>query len=94
MEIIFHRRNTVEQLISTPDNYGVEIDLRTYDKKLIINHDPFKKGIKFSKWLSFYKHGTLILNIKEEGIEEEVLFYLDKFQIETYFFLDQSLPIL
>ena len=92
MEIISHRINTLNELISTPNNYGIEVDIRSNGNDLIVNHDPFKKGIKFSKWISFYNHGTLILNIKEEGIEEKVLFYLDKFQIESYFFLDQSLP--
>ena len=94
MEIIYHRRNTIGELINTPNNYGVEVDIRTYNSELIVSHDPFIKGCKFNKWISNYNHGTLILNIKEEGLEEEILKYLRKYSIKSYFFLDQSFPFL
>ena len=69
MEVILHRRNTIQELISTTTNYGVEIDLRAFKERIVIQHDPFIKGESFEEWIKFYKHGTLILNIKEEGIE-------------------------
>ncbi len=94
MEIICHRRNTLNQLNSTPYNFGVEVDIRSNGEKLIIHHDPFKKGVEFSKWISKYNHGTLIVNIKEEGLEDKILFYLNKYQIKSFFFLDQSLPFI
>ena len=94
MEIIFHRRNNVELLKNSPNIFGIEVDIRSYGKELIINHDPYEKGIIFSKWIKFYKHGTLILNLKEDGLEEKILVYLKKYNIKSYFFLDQSMPSL
>ena len=94
MEIIQHRRNTIELLNSTPKSMGVEIDIRTYNKKLVIHHDPFLEGVDFEEWIKEYNHGTLILNVKEEGLEEEILEILSKFKIKKFFFLDQSFPFL
>ena len=93
MEIILHRRNTIDQLISTPNNYGVEIDIRSFKDELIIQHDPFLKGENFKNWIKFYNHGTLILNIKEEGLEQKILMILKENNINSFFFLDQSIPM-
>ena len=73
MQIIVHRRNTISELVNTSENYGIEIDIRTQNDNLIIHHDPFQKGEFFSRWLDFYKHGTLIINLKEEGLENDIL---------------------
>ncbi len=94
MEKIFHRRNSISDLKSTPKEFGVEIDVRSFGKELIISHDPFLRGERFEDWLLHYNHGTLILNVKEEGLEELLLSYLMKYQINSYFFLDQSFPFL
>jgi hypothetical protein len=92
MEVIKHRRNTIKSLMLTPSKYGVEIDLRSSGKEIIISHDPFKKGEKFSKWIKEYNHGTLIINLKEDGLEDEILLCLKKYKINSFFFLDQSFP--
>lgn len=92
MEIIFHRRNNLELLNNSPKIFGIEVDIRSHGKELIINHNPYEKGILFSSWIKHYKHGTLILNLKEDGLEEKVLVYLKKYNIKSYFFLDQSMP--
>jgi len=94
MILISHRRNLIEQLKNTPRKYGVEIDIRTNGKDLIINHDPCKNGPLFKEWLKFYEHSFLILNVKEDGLEEKVLDLLKKNRIKNYFFLDQSMPSL
>ena len=41
--------------------------------KLILSHDPQKSGDTLDSFLNNYKHGTLILNIKEAGIEDQVI---------------------
>ena len=92
MEIIYHRRNSIELLNHSPKHYGVEVDIRSYGKDLIINHEPFEKGILFSDWIKHYSHGTLVLNVKEDGLEEKILFYLKKYKINSFFFLDQLMP--
>ena len=94
MEIILHRRNSIQSLKKTPITYGVEVDIRSKGEELILNHDPFQVGERFSEWIRNYKHGTLILNVKEEGLEEKILKYVNLHKIKSYFFLDQSFPFL
>ena len=94
MKIIFHRRNSLAQLDSTDTKYGVEVDIRSMGQSLIIQHDPFVPGLLFNDWLSHYRHGTLILNVKEEGLEERLISLMDSYNITDYFFLDQSFPFL
>lgn len=94
MEIIRHRRNTLAELLATPVAYGVEFDLRSSGSRLIMHHDPFAEGEDFDEWLKGYSHGTLIVNVKEEGLEQRALAALQKRGVEKFFFLDQSFPFL
>jgi hypothetical protein len=94
MEIIRHRRNTLAELRETPRAYGVEVDIRSDGRSLLIHHDPFEEGESFEAWLGEYQHGTLILNVKEEGLESQLLGMLGARGIEQFFFLDQSFPFL
>lgn len=94
MHYIAHRRNTLEQLQETDTKYGVEVDIRTWGDELVVHHDAFVHGNSFEEWVANYKHGTLILNVKEEGLEQAVLDLMAKYNIEDYFFLDQSFPFL
>lgn len=94
MKYIAHRRNTIEELIATPAQYGVEVDIRSYGDRLVIHHDPMVEGESFEKWLSEYRHGTLILNVKEEGLEASLIALMQSHGIDDYFFLDQSFPFL
>ena len=94
MIIIKHRINTIDELKFTPADFGVEIDLRSYRNNIIINHEPFIDSILFEDWLQFYNHKFLILNVKEEGLEEIILGKIKKFNIKNFFFLDQSFPFL
>jgi hypothetical protein len=74
--------------------YGVEIDIRSEGRLLILQHDPFTAGESFDEWLKAYQHQTLILNVKEEGLENRIIELLKKYNISNYFFLDQSFPFL
>ena len=65
MNLISHRRNTLAELIATPRQYGVEVDIRSRGEQLIIHHDPFVAGEPFDAWIAAYQHCTLILNVKE-----------------------------
>jgi hypothetical protein len=94
MKIIAHRRNTVEELRATPHEHGVEVDIRSQGERLIIHHDPFVPGVDFVEWLGHYRHGTLILNVKEEGLESRLLALMSEQAITDFFFLDQSFPFL
>lgn len=90
--IIVHRVNTIKSLKSIDTDLGCEIDIRTDGSQLILNHDPFKKGDNFIDYLDEYQHGTLVLNIKETGIENDVLDEVKKRKIKSYFLLDVEFP--
>lgn len=94
MIIISHRRNTIEELTSTPTRYGVEVDIRSTNDELIIHHDAFSEGVSFSDWLDAFAHRLLIANVKEEGLEARLLKEFQARGITDYFLLDQSFPFL
>jgi hypothetical protein len=94
MILIAHRINTVESLNKVPHRFGVEIDIRSIGRDLILQHDPYERGEFLAKWLDSYRHKTLILNVKEEGLESELIKLMNSKGIDDYFFLDQSFPFI
>lgn len=92
MEIIIHRVNKIKDLKKISSNFGVEIDIRANGSNLILNHEPFNPGDKLKNYLENYKHKTLVLNLKEAGIEKEVLSLVEKYSIKSYFLLDVEMP--
>jgi len=93
MEIIIHRINKVKELKKIDIKFGTEIDIRTKNSKLILNHEPYSTGDTLINYLDEYKHGTLILNIKESGIEDDVIKIIKKYKkINKYFLLDVEMP--
>ena len=94
MIIIKHRINSIYSLQKTPHKFGVEIDLRSYNNEIIIDHEPFRKSESFNNWIKNYNHKLLILNIKEERIEIEVLKIVKQYKIRDYFFLDSTIPMI
>ena len=91
---IAHRRNTRQELIDTPTHLGIEVDIRSFGTDLVIHHDPFVRGELFEDWLQAFQHQTLILNTKEEGLEQRLIALMAERGITDYFFLDQSFPFL
>ena len=94
MIVVRHRRNTAEELRATPTEYGVELDLRSFGERLIVHHDAFVDGEDFERWLDDYRHRLLILNVKEEGLEQRLIALMRERGIDDWFFLDQSFPFL
>jgi hypothetical protein len=92
--IIAHRRNTLRELMDSDPKYGVEVDIRSHGGDLVIHHDPFVVGESFEEWIKNYRHGSLVLNVKEEGLEQALLNILHSRGINDFFFLDQSFPFL
>ena len=93
-QLFAHRRNTVAELRDTPTSYGVEIDLRTDAGEVVLHHEPFSGGTSFREWLADYDHAGLIVNVKEDGLEDAVLALLAEHGVEDFFFLDQPFPTL
>jgi hypothetical protein len=94
MEIILHRVNTIKKLKKVPNYFGTEIDIRSKSSKLILSHDPSSKGDYLENYLSEYKNGTLILNLKEAGLEKSVINLVKKYKIKSYFLLDVEFPFI
>ena len=92
MEFIIHRVNRVKDLNNIPKIFGTEIDIRCKGSQLILNHEPYKNGDKLENYLENYEHKTLVLNIKESGIENDVLKLVKKKSIKSYFLLDVEMP--
>tara|TARA_B100000945_G_C20414424_1_gene614369 strand:- start:670 stop:1257 length:588 start_codon:yes stop_codon:yes gene_type:complete len=93
MEYIIHRVNSINELKKIKKTYGVEIDIRSNGSKLILNHEPFVNGESFINYIDEYRHGTLVLNIKEAGIENTVLKLIkQRPYITSYFLLDVEFP--
>ena len=93
-EFIIHRINEVSKLKSIPFEFGCEIDIRSNGSKLILNHNPYLSGDNLIDFLDNYQHGTLVLNIKESGIENDVLSLVRERKIKSFFLLDVEFPYL
>ena len=94
MDIVAHRINLINELSKVPMKYGCEIDIRSQDSKLILNHEPYLLGDNLVDYLDNYKHGLLVLNIKEAGIENDVLQLVRERNISSFFLLDVEYPYL
>ena len=71
---IAHRQNRQKNLLDIKKYFfnGLEIDLRSDSKKIIINHDPFKYGMDFVKHIKLFKNYFLIIDIKSTGIAKKI----------------------
>lgn len=98
MIFIQHRINTVEGLNLLNPAFGAEVDVRSWGPDLHLQHDPFIKGDLVTHYLDRWVHlmvsGPLILNVKEDGLEETLAHELSVRGISNYFFLDSALPTL
>ena len=80
--------------------FGIETDVRLFNKNLVISHDPIlnsdSKLLSLSELFDFYKQqrckGYLALNIKEDGLGRIIKELLFKFKIDNYFLFDASAP--
>lgn len=92
MKIYSHRVNTISALEKIAPHHGIEIDLRTNFGDLILSHDPYAEGDLFSEWLKYWRGQSLILNVKEDALENSIMEHLVQYGISDFFFLDQSYP--
>jgi len=108
MKIISHRglwnepseKNSLSSFKNSIDqNFGFEIDIRSFNGELIVSHDPLddkNKSIRFCDVLSYYQINNsevfIAINIKEDGLDFLIKKILTKFDIENYFVFDMSIP--
>ena len=87
---IWHRVNTIEELEAIDIEDGVEIDVRSIKGVPYLSHFIDEDGVLFEDWLKHYKlKGTMVINVKEEGLEAIILGLLTKYNITNYMFLDE-----
>lgn len=89
-----HRINTSKELKNIPKKYGIEIDVNMFGKKLCLSHDPGNDAESLNRFLRFYNHKFLIVNVKSEGLEIKIMKILKKYKIKNFFFLDSSFPFI
>ena len=94
MEYIVHKVNTEEKLSQIPTKYGIELDLRIRNNKLVLCHDYSDCSTEFENLLQIYNHKILVANIKDSGIEDIVIETLKRNKIENFFLLDIEFPYL
>lgn len=106
MEVISHRglwynqeeKNTLKSFKKSFDNnFGLETDIRDMNKELVICHDlPDESSIKLTHFFSLYKEYNepfiLALNIKADGLQNDLFRLIKKYEISNYFFFDMSVP--
>lgn len=106
MIIISHRgywksvkeKNTLEAFKrSFQLGFGVETDVRDFDGRLVISHDPSNSDcLSLEHFFSLYrKHSfcsKLALNIKSDGLQLHIKDLLNNYGIENYFLFDMSVP--
>ena len=94
MILFEHRINSIEGLRKVPLDSGIEFDVRLYHGGLVTSHSPFEIGDPLADFLKEVHNRSLVVNIKEEGIEETVLGLLRENNLSNYFLLDVSFPYL
>ncbi len=96
-----NEKNTLKSFSKAfKEGFGIETDLRDCDGEIVVSHDPpIKKEdeiFSFKELLDLYKEskssGFLALNIKSDGIYEEVKYFLNIYEINNYFTFDMSVP--
>src|SRR3989338_2647108 len=101
MKIFAHRVNTLEKLARVPQHFGVEIDIRGWGERMLLNHDPLKSDIEYVDLETFLEAyvdrgltGGIILNLKEAGYEQVAMDLVESYGISDYFLLDVEFPYL
>ncbi len=79
------------------NNWGIETDIRDFNKQLVISHDMAENANYTTEYLlqqynTAKSNSTLALNIKADGCSDALLTLLQKYQIENYFVFDMSIP--
>jgi hypothetical protein len=85
--MVLYIKHRINEIDFTTDCDGVECDIRD---GLIMTHDHGSTGINFQDYIKDYPYKFIILNVKCEGLERDILKCLPEHI--NYFFLDSSFP--
>jgi hypothetical protein len=92
--LIAHRVNTLDQLKQLPPDVPIEFDIRESDYECTVRHDAFTPGESLISLLPYLKTRLCIVNVKCEGLEHYLLKLFKMYSIESFFFLDCSIPMI
>lgn len=93
-----HEKNSVGAFeAALKDGFGIETDVRDLGSQLVISHDiPNSKCQTLESFLELYQQSgantTLAINIKSDGLAQELKSWLQKFSVTNYFCFDMSVP--
>lgn len=93
-----HEQNTLAALSrALRRGFGVETDVRDHARRLAISHDPADTGSPdFSelcrRYVQMKATATLAVNIKSDGLADDLHQTLAHFGITNYFTFDMSVP--
>jgi len=95
---IAHRVNQLDETIAA-DVFGaadgIEFDIRDTGGEIVVQHDPFLGGQRFTDFLKFCPSNKFyIVNVKSEGIEQRAIADLEAHGITQFFLLDCSIPMM
>lgn len=96
--IFLHRQNDPE-FIQFKNVDGIELDIRSIGSDLVLTHDRLSSHhlenssslIYLSEVVQHLKNYTVIVNVKESGLEEQISDLFDDNNIK-YYFLDSQIP--
>ncbi len=95
-KIIIHKVNSSRHLNNLDNNYGVEIDIRANQGELVLSHDPLDEEDSPEQLVNYLKsveERLIIANVKESGIEENLITKMKKFT-NNFFLLDCEMPFI
>lgn len=83
VKYIAHRQNKLTALERLKTSFfGLELDIRSSSKNIVINHDPFKKGLDFFKNYNLLKKFFLLIDVKSSGISVKTCNFLKRKNIK------------
>lgn len=97
--IFLHRQNDPEFML-IKDVDGIELDVRSIGERLILTHNRIKNEqasifasdvLFLEDQIQFLKDYTVIVNVKESGLEEQIADLFEYNNIK-YYFLDSQIP--
>lgn len=106
MQILAHRGYWNAEIVNnSPDalrkaleyGYGFESDVRDYCGKLVISHniaDKYSQDVnEVFGWLREYQDNfCFAINIKADGLKDQLVNALNAYQLKNYFTFDMSIP--
>jgi glycerophosphoryl diester phosphodiesterase len=77
--------------------FGIETDVRDFNGQLVISHDTAKSNAMpleafFALYLKYRDRPKLALNIKADGLQDELHRQIAAFGIDNYFLFDMAVP--